>query len=327
MLPIIWLVTAGPPGDCERLGIMLLAAGTSWLSRPGSQHGMKRIPQTVVGQAPSRPFDATSHVVAFAGLPSQVEGSRIVQMSDLHRRAGSTDALLAAAVERVNAFDADFVVITGDFVDGPARDIAPAARIVAGLRARRNIFATLGNHDHRGDPAELTRRLEAAGITVLTNRAVRIAEGFWIAGVDDLFEGSPDLSAALRMVPDDEPAVLLSHDPTVLDWLPDERNLLVLSGHTHGGQMVLPFVSPKLICRFHLGTEYVHGWFQRGRVRMYVNRGIGVTGSRLLARRINCPPEIACFTLTSASGERTAARSGEFDRNGELSARIVRIKK
>ncbi|MGC8668804.1 MAG: metallophosphoesterase [Chthonomonadales bacterium] len=270
-------------------------------------------------------FDISTHTLAFAKLPVELKGARLVQISDLHRRSDHPDDLIAAAVAEVNALDADFVVITGDFVDGPARDIIPVVRIVAGLRARRGVFATLGNHDHRGDPGELTQRLEQAGITVLTNRSMRLSPGFWLAGVDDLFEGKPDLSGALSCVPMGEPAILLSHDPSVLDRLAPDRELVVLSGHTHGGQMVLPFLPPRLVCRFHLGTEYVHGWFHLGRVRMYVNRGIGVTGSRLFARRINCPPEIACFTLTCIPAEGVVDSVERTSYGAELSARIARI--
>ena len=269
-------------------------------------------------------FDITEHNVSFNGLPIALEGLRVVHISDLHRRSDQPDTLLEAAVEQVNALGADFVVVTGDFVDGPARDILPVCRIVARLQARHGVFATLGNHDHRGNPAELTRRLQDVGITVLTNRSIQWTPGFYVAGVDDLFEGNPDLAAARAAVPQNAPVLLLSHDPSILDRLPQDRDLVVLSGHTHGGQMVFRFLPPRLVCRFHLGTEYVHGWFTHGRVRMYVNRGIGVTGSRVFARRINCPPEIACFTL-ARSGEDGPKAGGQRERAAELSARIVRI--
>jgi hypothetical protein len=75
--------------------------------------------------------------------------------------------------------------------------------------------------------------------------------------------------------------------------------MLMLSGHTHGGQIVLPFPNPWLICRFHLKTRYVHGWYRLGPAQLYVNRGIGVTGPALFARRFRCAPEISVFRLRS----------------------------
>src|SRR5205814_10659934 len=156
-----------------------------------------------------------------------------------------------------------------------------------------------GNHDHRADTSLLSSALEAAGITVLVNRAVRTAEGLWLAGVDDFREGQPDLKAALRDIPPDAPAILLSHEPKAIDMVPPDSSLVILSGHTHGGQINFRFFPGSLVCLIHLQTRYVHGWYERGKVRLYVNRGIGVTGHGPLARRINCLSEITEFTLTA----------------------------
>jgi uncharacterized protein len=220
-----------------------------------------------------------------------------VQISDLHRGCGGTDALIEEAVRQANAQEPDITVVTGDFIDHRKRDITPAVGMVAKLRARLGVYGILGNHDYRGDASQLTRELEAAGMPMLNNRAVEVAPGFWLAGIEDLLVGKPDVQGALRGVPSEAALVFLSHSPNVLKRRLPDRPLLILSGHTHGGQFDLPFPTAKMICVWHLRTPYVHGWFARGKARMYVNRGIGVTGSWPLCRRINCPPEISVFRL------------------------------
>jgi len=256
-------------------------------------------------------IEITTHDVALPKLPPELRGQSIVQISDLHRGCGGTDSLICEAIARVNELDADFVAITGDFVDEEKQDILPVVKMVSGIRAKRGVFACLGNHDQRGDPLLLTSALDAAGITVLHNRPAEVAPGLWFAGVDDLLEGEPDIDAALSGVPHDAALVFLAHNPSTFDRVREPRESLMLSGHTHGGQIVLPFPTPWMICEFHLRTPYVHGWYRRGAARLYVNRGIGVTGPPLFARRYHCPPEISVFHIRDGVEEKT----GEEERN------------
>lgn len=246
---------------------------------------------------PGSNIEITNHEVVLPHLPQHEDGTTIVQISDLHKGCGDTDSLICEAMATASQLYPDYIVVTGDFVDEHTRDILPAVNIVSGLRAKRGFYACLGNHDQRGDPLLLTSALETAGITVLHNRAEEVSPGLWFTGVDDIYEGAPDIAAAMRAVPEDGALVFLAHNPSTLDRLPVVRDLLMLSGHTHGGQIVLPFPTPYMVCRFHLRTRYVHGWSRRGRAMLYVNRGIGVTGPRPFARRHLCPPEISVFTL------------------------------
>jgi predicted MPP superfamily phosphohydrolase len=249
-------------------------------------------------------IEFTIHDVPMPGLKPESTGLRLVQLSDLHWGCGDTSGLLHDAVARANALEPDFVFLTGDFVDDHKRAVLPAVRLVSELRARLGVYAVLGNHDHRSDPVLLESALEAAGIRVLTNTAVEAADELWVAGVDDLYEGKPDLQAALASIPEGKAALLLSHHPGALDRVPHDRPLLILSGHTHGSQFVLPFPTPAMICWWHLRTRYVHGWYRRGNARLYVNRGLGVTGPRFLNRRIHCPPEISEFRLEPATQQK-----------------------
>jgi uncharacterized protein len=239
----------------------------------------------------------TTHDVLLAGLPASLSGITLVQISDLHRGCGRTDELIQEAVRLANAQEPDITVVTGDFIDHRKRDIAPVAGVVSELRARRRVYGILGNHDYRGDARLLTCELEAAGIQMLNDRSVEVEPGLWLAGIEDLLVGKPDVRQALESVPPEAALVFLSHNPNILKRKLPDRPMLILSGHTHGGQFDIPFPTAKMICLWHLRTPYVHGWFTRGRARMYVNRGIGVTGMWPFCRRIRCAPEISVFRL------------------------------
>lgn len=244
-------------------------------------------------------LEITTHDVVLPLLPPAAEGLTIAQISDLHRGCGGTDDLIREAVVRVNALEPDIIAITGDFVDRHKRDVLPVVKMVSGLRARRGVYASSGNHDHRSDLLLLMSALEAEGITVLNNTARETMPGLWMAGIDELYEGKPDIAAALAPVPSDAALVFLAHHPNTLDRVPADRPMLMLAGHTHGGQIALPFPTPYMVCRLHLHTRYVHGWYRSGNTQLYVNRGIGVTGGGPFARRRRCPSEITLFRLTA----------------------------
>src|SRR5438067_9595276 len=109
--------------------------------------------------------EITEHDVEMPGLPKAAAGLRFAQLSDFHRGHGNTDASIEESVRLANGLDADYILLTGDFVNEGKQDVLSAVRMVSELRARRGIYAILGNHDHRGDPVLLRSALEAAGIT------------------------------------------------------------------------------------------------------------------------------------------------------------------
>jgi hypothetical protein len=191
-------------------------------------------------------------------------------------------------------------------------------RELRALKARLGVFACLGNHDHWEGAAKIRSTIEADGVKVLVNENVRLGDGLYLAAIDDLMSGRPDLGRALEGLPKHSPVVLLSHNPTILPKVAD-RELLILAGHTHGGQIALPFLGPRgtvglpgvnsfswfyesIGVRTHRGRldaistyRYPEGWYEEGRARMFVSRGVGI--SQTIPLRLNCPPEIACFTL------------------------------
>lgn len=218
-------------------------------------------------------------------------GFTLVQLTDFHLGFGHPEPSINKAIELTLSLSPDLIVLTGDYVDSHTQHIPLVKSVFSPLRAPLGVYATYGNHDHRAAPPVLKRILADIGIEVLNNSAVPLPSGLWLIGIDDLYEGEPDVEAALSDPPPDVPLIVLSHHPGMIRRLPD-RPIVMLSGHTHGAQIRLPFPSPELVCWYHLRTRYVSGWYHLGQRHLYVNRGLGITG---LPFRYNCPPEIACF--------------------------------
>ncbi len=237
-------------------------------------------------------LQVTRQEVRLPNLPKALDGFAIAQMTDFHRSVGVREDFLAEAVALCNAQHPDVVVLTGDFVSRDAGKAPSCARALGKLKAPDGVFAVLGNHDYWTDAGKVTEALEAQGIRVLTNRNRQLRDGLWLVGLDDLWAGKPDLDEAFEGIGEDQAVVVLSHNPRGLD-LVKKRPCLVLSGHTHGGQVRIPLIPPIKVPDLR-GTPYVSGWYETGRARMYINRGIGMVNPRI---RIGCPPEVAVFVL------------------------------
>lgn len=233
------------------------------------------------------------------GLPPHLEGLTLVQLTDLHIGIFTGRQELLRLVELTRRLDADHVVITGDILDYSPRHIPEGMALLSRVRARHGTFAALGNHDHYAGPRRVYEGLRRVGITPLVNGAVRLTggarEGLVLAGVDDVMASrlgsgrGPDVELALRGQPDDEPVVLLAHNPICFDIPMRRRPALQLSGHTHGGQ-----INPAGAMRGLL--RYVAGQYTReGGGVMYVSRGLGVTGPPV---RVAAAPEVVRVTLS-----------------------------
>jgi uncharacterized protein len=239
-------------------------------------------------------LEITRQEMPLRGLPDSLHGTTVVHLSDFHGGFGNTDAVHQEAIRQANAADPDLVLLTGDYIDD-FRDIKdyPIQETLRQLRARLGIYGSFGNHDHRRGIVGTRRKLEQAGVQVLYNQNVCTAEGLWLAGLDDIFEGKPDITATFAGIPTDVTPIVLSHNPCLIDQVPG-RYAQILSGHTHGAQICLPFPTPKMICYGHLRCRQVAGWYSNGHAQLYVNRGVGVTGKPF---RHNCPAEVAIFRL------------------------------
>jgi predicted MPP superfamily phosphohydrolase len=231
----------------------------------------------------------------------------MAQISDMHAGFGNTEPVFEEAIRQIEAIQPDLLVFTGDFIDDHADPVDYPIEnfLMCFPKARLGVYAVMGNHESRRGPQASRRVIERSGLHLLHNRNVCLEGGLWLAGIDDLAEGEPDIEAAMAGVPDDATCIMLSHHPRLIEKMP-HRDLFILSGHTHGGQFNLFFPNPKLVCRLHLRCRQVAGWYRNGRSRLYVNRGLGVTGKPY---RINCPAEISVFRLVPDPTERRTVHS------------------
>lgn len=256
-------------------------------------------------------IEITHQEILITGLPPAFNGLRVAQLSDIHMDEFTEPFFLRDAVHRINSLNPDVVFLTGDFVswsiisDKFFKDAAQqCAGILNELKSPQR-YAIFGNHDVLVGRREVAEALTANGITMLYNAFLPIERGgsrFWLAGVDDPLMGHPDLEAAIpasiRNLPN-EPIILLCHEPDYADTLmkhpAGQAVALMLSGHTHGGQIRLPLIGPLILPP--LGRRYIEGRFRFGTMQLYVNRGLGAVG---VPFRFDCPPEITLHTLHSA---------------------------
>lgn len=252
-------------------------------------------------------IDLSKRVLKIRRLPDAFHGFRIIQMSDIHLDQFTERSFLQLAVHRINALAPDLVLLTGDFA---SRGYIPlkysqdavlhCAHILKGLACPQR-FGVLGNHDTAIGSDMVVSALAASDVPVLVNRFVPIerqGRRLWLGGVDDPGTAAPILDLAVPQHPDG-PVILMSHPPDFADEVVRHpRGALVdvmLSGHTHGGQIRIPFVGPLALPP--MGRKYISGFFRFNQMQLYVSRGIGTVG---LPFRLNCPPEITEFTLQPA---------------------------
>jgi predicted MPP superfamily phosphohydrolase len=238
------------------------------------------------------------------------EDVRIAVLSDLHvGSAGVPIGQLRNIVERTNSQHPDLVVLLGDYViggpqgnqDSRRRHFVPPEPIaeeLKHLRAPLGVFAVLGNHDWWFDGERIARALTGAGITVLENQAVPVnGHGFSIGGIADLWTRVPDVAGTLSQIDDAKPVILITHNPDIFPTVP-ARVGLTIAGHTHGGQVRLPFYGP-LIKTSEFG--YDAGLFVDQGRHLFVTTGIGTS---IMDVRFGVPPEIVILTLTAPRARR-----------------------
>jgi uncharacterized protein len=231
-------------------------------------------------------------------------GIRIAQISDIHMGGWMDRERLQQVVDLLLDQNPDIVLITGDFLTGHGfgisheqaiRDLievlAPLAKIIP-------TFAVLGNHDHWTDAQAVHAMLSSCMITDLTNTVFTLTRedgSLHLCGVDDVWAGDVRLEEVIARLGDDTPAILLAHEPDFADTSSATGRFdLQVSGHSHGGQVVLPFFGPPILP--YLGNKYPSGPYQVGNMIQYTNRGVGMLSP---AVRFNCPPEITIFVLES----------------------------
>lgn len=230
---------------------------------------------------------------------------RIAQISDIHVGMNLSVAELRAFVDRVNATAPDLVCITGDIADSPRADYATFFPILAGLQARYGVCAILGNHDHHAGADRVTEELGRwTMFHVLRDRAVTLDCDGWplhVLGLDDRgrdwargVTSDGRLAELLDAAPPDVPRLLLAHRPDIFPQAAAAGVALTLAGHTHGGQLALPWFKGRRLNLATFVTRFDRGLYRWGESYLYVNCGLGVTGQRI---RLFTPREISVFEL------------------------------
>jgi predicted MPP superfamily phosphohydrolase len=247
------------------------------------------------------PFDyeLTENEIFIRDLPAAFDGFRIAQLSDVHHSAIVPLEEVRRAVALTQSARADAIVLTGDYTTAARKYIEPCAEELATLSAPAGVWAVLGNHDHNTDGAATQRALERRGIAVLKNLNTRLARGtdeLQLVGIDDMSWVQSDFAQAFKGIDHARPTLLLSHQPNALDQPEAEGVSLILSGHTHGGQVRLPFIGAP-VQRYSDEFKYLRGRFTRGATQLYVTRGTGVIG---LPVRLGARPEVAVLRLRTA---------------------------
>jgi hypothetical protein len=235
--------------------------------------------------------------------PERMDGFTVALLSDFHYDPYFSVHPLRSAIGLVNGLRPDLIVLTGDFVSVPmfgdekkgALAAEPCAQLLRQMVAPHGLWAVLGNHDDFTDRDTVTRALQAGNIHVLANQSVPIERDgtrFWLAGVNDVLSYTADLAKTLQRVPTGEATILLAHEPDFADEASRFPIDLQLSGHSHGGQIRIPFLPPLYLPT--MAKKYVLGTYRVGPLALYTNGGLGTITVPI---RLNCPPEITLLTL------------------------------
>lgn len=265
------------------------------------------IPFGIVGKGFFDTDDLTIYEeeIVLRSLPRAFDGIRIVQISDIHAGSWRSPDPFRRARAMIEQLKPDVLVITGDFVNFDPKELEFIRRDLVRLRADVGVFASLGNHDHYCSPQNhslLRSMISNSGIKLLVNTNVPLTingETIYLLGTDNtgLGQNFADLPAALVGVEPGAPTILLAHDPTFWDKQVRRKAPvdLMLSGHTHGGQVGIHFLGVELSLAQVVYKQWA-GLYRDGEQYLYVNRGLGTVGPPI---RIGIPPEITVLTLRS----------------------------
>ncbi|HYK65521.1 MAG TPA: metallophosphoesterase [Patescibacteria group bacterium] len=235
------------------------------------------------------------------GLPDALRGLVACQISDFHVDRDEDLERLALAVETINLQQPDLIFLTGDYFSGPdsmRRYLGAFRDTLRNLRPQTGLFAILGNHDHWSSAERITDALKRANADVLANDSRRLLlrnEKVVVVGIDDLWSRRAEPARAFGDVGRDDCTIVLAHNPDTALYTRHLRPGVMLSGHTHGGVVRIPFYGSPLKSILRIGKEFFAGLNRYEDFYIYTNRGLGTFWLRI---RINCPPEVSRFSLT-----------------------------
>ena len=248
-------------------------------------------------------LDINKLTIGHSTIPKSFDGFKIVQFSDTHLSEHFTIDRLQKIVDKINSLSPDLLFFTGDLMDEPNQyaQINQIVTVLKKLEAPFGKFAVYGNHDHGGYGTDIYRNvITMSGFTLLQNEVRNISmldeKKISISGIDDLMLGKPSYEGTLGNLNTETFNILLAHEPDAALEAKNFHIHLQLSGHSHGGQVQLPFYGPLITPPY--ATEYFEGMYDVGNMKLYVNRGLGTTR---LPFRFFSVPELTQFTLRSQS--------------------------
>jgi predicted MPP superfamily phosphohydrolase len=238
-----------------------------------------------------------SHRLQLPRYPSGAPALKVAYLSDLHYGPTSGKVAARQAWKLVREASPDVVLLGGDYLFADERGLPTLLRELQRWQFSPppgGIYACLGNHDYYAGAETIVTTLEACGVRVLVNEAAPLPspwKGVWVAGVDDIMQGAPDVEAALNRTSPDACTILLSHEPEICALPQTRKAAITLCGHTHGGQVCLPGGEPIYTPRGH-DREYSSGLHRHAGQWLFVSRGVGTVGVGL---RVFAPPDVGIF--------------------------------
>jgi len=258
------------------------------------------------GYISSKSLEVVYSDVPLAGLPKRLDGLKIGVMADFHAGAFTTREDILQAISIINNEKPDLIALLGDYVDGAyshsPKNVEKGSYVfdtLQRLKGPLGIYAVLGNHDHWTDASLVRKKLSKLPLVTLTNQGISLGNGLALAGVDDFWEGPSDPFKAIRNISPESVIIMLSHNPDVnLQLKGDERVRLVMSGHTHGGQIRIPIINraPWIPCSWkYRGSS---GLIRETERRWtFITKGVGTF---FVPVRLACPPDIGILRLRKA---------------------------
>jgi predicted MPP superfamily phosphohydrolase len=252
-------------------------------------------------------YEIVEQDLRIRNLPPAFEGFRAAMVSDIHSGPHMSKPSMDRYVEQINRLRPDVIFLPGDFVNHRIEEADPACESLQHLRAPYGVFGCLGNHDYYAGGDLVARELSHARIRMLRNEHLFLEkDGSRLAliGIDDVRDRHPFdalFSRAVAGLPSSVPSILLCHKPYYLEDAAAWGVGAMLSGHTHGGQIVLARFLDVVLTPATLASPYVAGAYTLDATTLYVSRGIGTVG---IPVRVNCPPEITVFRLTGSAARR-----------------------
>ena len=269
-------------------------------------------------------YDLVEVNVEIKDLDPVFHDYKIVNLSDLHLGQWLTVEYLEGVIDIVNRQEPDMVALTGDYVSYILDDVAEdLERCLSMIEVKDSSFAVLGNHDHWNGAEEIRQILKNAGIIDVSNDVhsiSRYAENgkaeLHIAGVDSMKVNKEDIEAVMMKIPEDGPAIMLAHEPDFADIAATTgRFALQISGHSHGGQFIIPGLNTTIL-RSECSRKYPVGEYQVGDMVQYTSKGLG---TNVFWLRINCAPEITIFNLKSPEVEADIQNKENENKNQTIS--------